>query len=122
MMEIYRTPHDHEGLQPNLDYTGLEPVPTYGHPQYLPQDAAYAQQQQQQQQQQLLQTYGSPQPFYKICGLRRSTFWLVLVLVLLLIFAIVGGTIGGVFGSQKASNRYGNGQSSPPLPPEQGNI
>lgn len=118
-MEVYRTPPDHEGLQPKLDYAGLQPVPTYGHPQYLPQDAAYAQQQQQQQH---LQTYGSPQPIHKICGLRRSTFWVVLVLVLLLIFAIVGGTVGGVVGSQKESNRYGNGQRSPLLSPGQGNI
>lgn len=99
-MEVYNTQPDYEGLQTKLDQSGLHPVPTYPHPQYLPQDAAYVQQQQQQ-----YQIYEAPQPISTICGLRRTTFWLVLLFALILILAIVGGTVGGVVGSQKASTR-----------------
>jgi len=99
-MEVYNTQPDHAGLQTNLNYTGLQPVPFHGQPQYIPQDTAYAQQKQQQ-----YQAYWAPQPISKICGLRRTTFWLVLLLILVLILAIVGGTVGGVVGSQKASTR-----------------
>lgn len=98
-MEVYNTQPDHAGLQTKLDSAGLQPAQTYGNSQYLPQDALQAQQQQQ------YQGYGVEQPKHRICGLRRTTFWLVLVFAVVLVLAIVGGTVGGVLGSQKASNR-----------------
>lgn len=93
-MEVYKTQPDNAGLQPNVDYTGLQPVQPYGQPQYYPQDG---------QPQQQHQMYGNPAPIKKICGLRRTTFWLVLLLILVLVAAVAAGTVGGVLGSQKTS-------------------
>jgi len=51
-------------------------------------------------QQQHIEVY-EPKSISKICGLRRTTFWLLLLLVLVLLAAAIGGSVGGVVGSRK---------------------
>lgn len=50
-------------------------------------------------QQQHIEVY-EPKSISKICGLRRTTFWLLVLLVLVLLAATIGGTVGGVVGSR----------------------
>jgi hypothetical protein len=38
----------------------------------------------------------------KICGLRRPTFWLLIVLAIVVIGAVVGGAVGGMLAVQNA--------------------
>ncbi len=94
-MEPYHTQPDYEGLQAKVEYAGLHPVPMHDQPQYLPQGG---------QPQPQYQFYGDREPISKICGLRRTTFWLVLLLILVLMAAVAAGTVGGVLGSQKANS------------------
>jgi hypothetical protein len=58
---------------------------------------------------------GSNHPIYalsqpasnnRLCGLRRTTFWLVIVIVVLVIAGAIGGGIGG-WQVEKKDNRYG---------------
>src|SRR5579862_8635043 len=81
-MEVYRQ---------QSDYTGLQTSPTYGDPQYFPQVPVQLQP----------QVYGEPKSTRKICGLKRSTFWLSLAIVLVLVAVIIGATVGGVVGSRR---------------------
>lgn len=40
-----------------------------------------------------------------ICGLRKRTFWIVVVVAIVIIAAAVGGGVGGALGSNKSSNK-----------------
>ncbi|KAK6543142.1 hypothetical protein TWF694_007062 [Orbilia ellipsospora] len=56
--------------------------------------------------------YSPPGEERKILGLKRKTFWIVLVIVIIVIIAAVGGAVGGILGSKKSNNKSNNNGST----------
>jgi len=58
--------------------------------------------------------YAFPQPASnaRLCGLRRTTFWLVTAIVVLVLAGAIGGGIGGWMAEKKGS-RYGRSKGYP---------
>lgn len=57
-------------------------------------------------------SYNAQTPKATVCGLRRSTFWLLVAIAVLLIGAAVGGGVGGTLASKSSSSGSNSSSSS----------